>query len=434
MFYDDKNPIEPEYTPFSQTQEERFNGSYGTGSTCPPKTHGGLVAAVLLSCIFCGGLVGGILLTAGLQPTQNSVGTPNPSAGSSLVASTVPFETGTATEPATQSPLEPTGSGEDAELLISDTPHPVENVPQEGGLSLQAIYKKVRPSVVSITAAQATGQAYGSGIIMTDDGYIITNCHVVDGAYALTVRLDSGLEYEAQLIGKDSVSDLAVLRIQAENLTPAEFGDSDQAAAGDAVAAIGDPLGPELAGTMTDGIISAINRNLTVQGRKMTLLQTSAALNEGNSGGPLINCYGQVIGINTAKVGDYYSSAGVEGLGFAIPINTAKEVVDQLLETGYVPGRPSLGVTTTVLEFQYRIFYGLPEGLYVSEIEKGGEAWEAGLRAGDVITYVEGQAVASQDDLNAALGELSVGDQVEVVIYRNGHQYRTQLTLQEAGG
>lgn len=431
MFHDDKNPLEPEYTPFSQTQEERFNGFYETGNTRPPKNHGGWVAAALLACIFFGGLTGGAVLMNlnPAVPPQETEDVPQ-QADPTTPAATQPSES---TEPEPQI-LEATGAqDDDTELLISETPEAVANPLQSGGLSLQEIYRKVSPSVVSITASQADGSSYGSGIVMSQSGYIITNCHVVDDAYHLTVTLSDERVYDAQLVGKDSASDLAVLHIDGENLTAAEFGDSSQAQVGDAVAAIGDPLGIELRGTMTEGIISAINRNLTIQGRTLTLIQTTAALNESNSGGPLINCYGQVIGINTAKIGGYSSGTGVEGLGFAIPIHVAKEVIDQLIETGYVPGRPSLGVEITVPDLQYRLYFNVPDGLYVTDVDEGSNAWSAGLRSGDVILSVSGYRVTSEDDLTAALGGFSVGDTVNLILYRSGRQLTADVILQEAG-
>ena len=431
MFHDDKNPLEPEYTPFSQTQEERVNGFYETGNTRPPKNHGGWVAAALLACIFFGGLTGGAVLMNlnPAVPPQETEDVPQ-QADPTTLAATQPSES---TEPEPQI-LEATGAqDDDTELLISETPEAVANPLQSGGLSLQEIYRKVSPSVVSITASQADGSSYGSGIVMSQSGYIITNCHVVDDAYHLTVTLSDERVYDAQLVGKDSASDLAVLHIDGENLTAAEFGDSSQAQVGDAVAAIGDPLGIELRGTMTEGIISAINRNLTIQGRTLTLIQTTAALNEGNSGGPLINCYGQVIGINTAKIGGYSSGTGVEGLGFAIPIHVAKEVIDQLIETGYVPGRPSLGVEITVPDLQYRLYFNVPDGLYVTDVDEGSNAWSAGLRSGDVILSVSGYRVTSEDDLTAALGGFSVGDTVNLILYRSGRQLTADVILQEAG-
>ena len=209
-------------------------------------------------------------------------------------------------------------------------------IEEKDALSLQEIYQKMNPSVVSIVSTLRSGTATGTGIIMSENGYIITTHHVIEGAYQLAVLTYDDTQYTAELIGSDAISDLAVLKIEAEGLTAAEFGDSDALRVGDSVVAIGDPLGIQLRGTMTNGIISAINRDLTVEDRKMTLIQTNAALNNGNSGGPLINCYGQVIGINTMKMSSYYSSASVEGLGFAIPVSVAKPIIDELIENGYV--------------------------------------------------------------------------------------------------
>ena len=212
----------------------------------------------------------------------------------------------------------------------------------------------------------------------------------------------------------------------------AEFGDSTQTQVGDAVVAIGSPLGAELYGSMTDGIISAINRSLSIQGNELTLLQTTAALNKGNSGGPLINCYGQVIGITTAKISDYYTSAGVEGLGFAIPIHVAKDVVDQLIETGYIPGRPSLGVETVVLDLQDQLYFNLPNGLYITGVDEASNAWAVGIRPRDILLSVNGQGVTSQEELRIALSDFAVGDSVNVVIYRSGRQLTADILLQEA--
>ena len=415
MFHDDKGPLEPEYTPFPQTQEERFSGFYETGNIRPPKNHGGWVAAVLLTCIFLGGLAGGAILINlsehMQQETSPEVQSPTNPVTLTETQSSEPMET-------EQPILEATGPhGDDTELIISSASEAVPNIPQSGGLSLQEIYRKVSPSVVSITA---------------QSGYIITNCHVVNEAYHLLVTLSDGQEHDAQLVGKDSISDLAVLHIDATGLTAAEFGDSTQAQVGDAVVAIGDPLGTELRGTMTSGIISAINRNLTIQGHAFTLIQTTAALNKGNSGGPLINCYGQVIGINTAKIGDYYSSAGVEGLGFAIPVHIAKDVVDQLIETGYIPGRPSLGVETVVLDLQDRLYFNLPDGLYITSVDESSNSWAVGIRPRDLLISVNGQSVTSQEELAAALSSFSVGDSVNVIIYRSGRQLTADIVLQEA--
>lgn len=425
MFHDDQEPLEPEFSQVEPPEYRRDEGFYETGHISPQKHYTGFIAGMLMMFIFCGGLVGGMLLnmhSAALPEETQDTG--SRLLEDSFLAAAQPAMT--AETKAAQAVFQ--GSKDSDCLVIEKAPEAVQDMTQEGGLSLQEVYRKVSPSVVSITSSSASG----SGIIMSEKGYIITNCHVVSGGSDLRVILEDGRELEAQLVGKDSLSDLAVLHIECEGLTAAEFGDSDSIQVGDAVTAIGDPLGIELRGTMTEGIVSAINRNLTIQGRSLTLIQTTAALNEGNSGGPLINCYGQVIGINTAKIGSVYSSAGVEGLGFAIPINLAKEVVDQLVSLGYVPGRPSLGVETTVLSYEYQMWFGLPEGLYITSVPEGSPAWEAGLRERDVITYVDDQRITCEEDLTAALSTHSAGDSVSIVIFRNRRQYKGSLTLQEA--
>jgi serine protease Do len=185
---------------------------------------------------------------------------------------------------------------------------------------------------------------------------------------------------------------------------------------------------------MTNGIISAINRDLNVNGVEMTLIQTNAALNTGNSGGPLINCYGQVIGINTAKISGYYTSEAVEGLGFAIPIATVKEIVDELLENGYVSGRATLGVTVADMDELQRVYLGLPQGAYITGIDTTSNAYAAGVRYGDIIVSVNGTDITSTSDYTAALSSLSPGDSVELVVYRNGAMRTVQVVLQEQTG
>ena len=215
-------------------------------------------------------------------------------------------------------------------------------------------------------------------------------------------------------------------------MTPAEFGDSDALQVGDAVVAIGDPLGTQLLGTMTDGIISAINRDLAFDGRTLTLLQTNAALNSGNSGGPLINMQGQVIGVNTMKLSATYSATAVEGLGFAIPISTAKRIVDELLSSGYVAGRPAIGITGETVPMTARAYYRLPAGVYIRSIDKASDAYTRGLQPGDIITAFNGTSVTSMDDLNAVKNQCQAGDTVQLRIYRSGVSYELDLVLMDA--
>lgn len=298
-------------------------------------------------------------------------------------------------------------------------------------LSLQEIYEKMIPSVVSIVTNAGTG----TGIVMSEDGYLITNCHVIAQAQQISAMTWDETTYTAALVGSDEASDLAVLKIEPdEALIAAEFGDSDALRVGDTVVAIGDPLGVKLRGTMTNGIVSAINRNLMVNDREMTLIQTNAALNNGNSGGPLINCYGQVIGINTMKIGAFTDSAGVEGLGFAIPSSTVKEVAEQLISQGYVSGRPTLGLEGESLSSFDQYYYRLPAGLYITNVDRSSDAAAKGIEEGDILLSVNGTNVTTMDALNGAVYNLDVGDTVEVVIYRSGKQYRVSLTVTEDKG
>ena len=198
--------------------------------------------------------------------------------------------------------------------------------------------------------------------------------------------------------------------------------------------AIGDPLGVKFRGTYTDGIVSAINRDVDVDGRNMTLIQTNAALNAGNSGGPLINCYGQVVGINTMKIGDFASSAGVEGLGFAIPSVTVKQIVDQIISQGYVSGRPSLGLTgEAVLPF-YQYYNQMPAGLLITWVDPNSDAAQKGIVDGDVLISIDGLQVTSMDQVKSALYDHEAGQTVQAVIYRNRQQYLVDLVLSEDKG
>ena len=263
------------------------------------------------------------------EPEQAEQPIPSPSA-SAQTETAAPQQT-------TQQPTQGAyvGSGTKLNIVSSQESSDTTFSDEEDALCLQDIYSSVIDSVVSISSMTSSGTSSGTGIIMSQDGYVITNHHVITGALVISVLTNDNQEFEAALVGSDEMSDLAVLKIDARGLKAAEFGDSSKLRVGDSVVAIGDPLGVQLRGTMTNGIISAINRDLTVGDRTMTLIQTNAALNNGNSGGPLINCYGQVIGINTVKMSSYYSaSATVEGLGFAIPISVAKPIIDELIENG----------------------------------------------------------------------------------------------------
>ena len=398
---------------------------YGTGSTQPPKSRGGLVAVLLIAVIFLTGIVT-VLGILNIRLVKQ-MGMPMPTREPSISFSDAE------TRPLATDPSEPVLAADSFGMDLHSVPALPETAVQ-GQLTLQQIYQQSIPSVVSISCQIPGSTSTGTGVVLTADGFLVTNAHVVEDAHDIAVLLTDGRQFEAQVVGKDTVTDLAVLHIDADDLTPAVFGDSDQVMVGDGVVAIGDPLGIQLRGTMTDGIISAISRDLEVDGRVMTLLQTNAALNSGNSGGPLINLYGQVIGINTMKIGDYVSAAGAEGLGFAIPSATVKTIVDQLISQGYVSGRPLLGISGESLSPFYQHYYLLPAGLYVTRVEAGSPADLAGILPRDILLTLDDVPVSSQEDLDRLLMDRQVGDSVILTLYRAGQQGRVELTLTEDMG
>ena len=299
-------------------------------------------------------------------------------------------------------------------------------------LTLRELYERCIPSVVGITAMVPDGSGYfwGTGIILTEDGYIVTNTHILDGTDSVTVTLWDDRELEAKLVGADNVSDLAVLKVEAEGLTPAEFCGT-AVSVGDAVAALGNPLGEELRGTLTDGIISAINRDVSYNSHSMTLLQTNAAINVGNSGGPLLNMYGQVVGITNMKMMGTSAYSAIEGIGFAIPTSTIQEVVNQLLRNGRVTGRAAIGVTIGPIPEDAAAAYSLPDGLYVVSVAEGSDAAAKGLAEGDVITAIDGQGVTTTAQVGEIIAGLEVGDTITMTVYRNGETFDVEVALVE---
>ena len=411
-------------------------GKYETGRTRPPKSHNGLIAILLVVVIFLSGLVSflGVLnvrLFAELKAQP-----PEEEEPVSFVSDTEETQDvshlSDPTAPTAEHPEEPETHSDT--FLLNPSPDSVPNIPQEQGLSLQDIYEKSIGSVVSISCTGHGSASTGTGVVMTASGYLVTNAHVVEGAREITAILSDERQFPAVLVGADAISDLAVLHIDAEGLIPAEFGDSSALRVGDSVVAIGDPLGIELRGTMTNGIVSAINRDLHTGGRTLTLIQTNAALNSGNSGGPLINCYGQVIGINTLKIGVFTSDSGAEGLGFAIPSTTVKEIADQLITQGYVSGRPAIGITGESVSNFYQFYYNLPAGLYITSLDPESDAAKKGIEPGDILVSVADSRIITQEDLSAALTGREVGDTVRIIIFRSGRQYSADLTLHESKG
>lgn len=327
-------------------------------------------------------------------------------------------------------------TGEDSskapQMNIVSTPETPEGTLSDGGMTNESIAAKVSPSTVRIANYQSNSPygiaGEGTGIIMSADGYIVTNEHVVEGATGIQVTLSDNESYNAKLIGKDSLTDLAVIKLEADpmpKLVAAEFGDSDKLVLGERVLAIGNAGGSKFAGSVTGGMISGVDRQITTEsGSTITVLQTDTAINPGNSGGPLINKYGQVIGVNSAK----YTAANFEGIGFAIPINSAKPIVDDLISNGRVTGRARLGIET----YPYPItpviaqYMGLPtniSGVMVTNVDRGCDVFAKGIVTGDVIMTADGNAIESTQQLqNYIVSSKKPGDSIELSIYRPAAQ------------
>ena len=304
-------------------------------------------------------------------------------------------------------------------------------VPAGEEITLQELYRVCAPSIVGISGYKngKSGYNWGTGVVLSTDGLILTNTHVIAECDRAAVTLFDDSVYEAKLVGADSISDIAVLKIEAEGLVPAAFGDSTVLEVGDRVAAIGNPLGEEFRMTLTDGIISAIERGMNYKGHSMNLLQTNTAINEGNSGGPLFNMCGQVIGITNMKMMSSYSS--IEGIGFAIPSSTVVKLVNIIVREGSVTGRPSIGITVGAIPDEAREKYGLPGsgGLYISAVSEGSDAATKGLRTGDVILKVDGVEVSTTAEISAMKEELSVGDTMTFTIWRDGEVFDVEIML-----
>lgn len=332
------------------------------------------------------------------------------------------------------------------QLSLENRPAADEEEYTDGVLSTEEIAAKVRPSVVGIQTyrTEYPMQVYGtgSGIIMSEDGYIVTNAHVVSGATGgILVILDNNEEYEAEVVGIDEKTDVAVIKIDASNLTAAEFGNSDELVVGERIVAIGNPTGMNLAGSVTQGIVSGLKRLISVTNEEtnetieMEAIQVDAAINPGNSGGALINKYGQVVGINSSKM----SSTQIEGIGFAIPISTAKPIVDDLIAYGYVRGRVLLGITYYPVSDAVGAMSGYTPGLWVQSVREDMDAYAKGLRAGDIITQIDGQDVRDSATVKGILSAKKPGDSVELTVVQQSisgkiKTYTINVTLAEDKG
>ena len=319
----------------------------------------------------------------------------------------------------------------------------IEEKPEGESMDAQEVYDKVAPSTVTVTVRRDPDSekpdSTGTGIIATADGYIITNAHVVLHSKSVYVKVTTydGQEYDAVVVGSDRTTDLAVIKTNDYGFTPAQFGDADELSIGEWVLAIGNPGGERFSSSLTRGIISGLDREVGEYSENgMTYIQTDAAINPGNSGGPLVNMYGQVVGINSSKI----MTEGYEGMGFAIPVSTAKDIIDQLLAGGYVEGRVRLGIMGREIDGTMAMIYGLPQGFMISELPEDSAFAGTGAQVGDVITAIDGNEVASLSEISNLLLRYSPGDQVTVTLFRQndsgvgGEEIDVTITLLEDRG
>ena len=354
-----------------------------------------------------------------------------------LAAGVVGFGGGWLADNLTESGVLPSGSGLTIQKVINTASGATES--EGDAMTTEQIAEKTANSIVEITtevvktgsfAQQCIESGAGSGVIVSENGYIVTNNHVIDGASKITVTLKNGKSYTAKLIGTASpVVDVALLKIEESGLTPVVFGDSDSIKVGEKAVVIGNPLG-QLGGTVTDGIVSALNRDLTIDGVSMNLLQTNAAINPGNSGGGMFNSKGELIGLVVAKS----TGTEIEGLGFAIPVSQVTDVLDDLTQYGYVRGQIDLGMSLLdITSEQMAMMYGVNEtGVYVLSVNSGSSAESAGFQRGDRIVSINGTQVNTTDEINKALKSLSVGDTAKVKVSRGGQTGELSLKLEES--
>lgn len=350
------------------------------------------IALIVSLSLFFGGIGGGYLISETLSDTQ------------SLPTLETVLETNPTTESTTYNVVALNTLSSQSPLAIPDI------VAQTADTVVEITTEQV---VTNARMGQYVTEGAGSGVIITSDGYIITNNHVIEGSEKIKVTLRSGIEYEATLVGRDAENDIAVIKIDATALQYAVLGDSDALVVGELAVAIGNPLG-ELGGTVTEGIISALNRAIDIDGVSMNLLQTSAAISPGNSGGGLFNQYGELVGIVNAKS----SGSDVEGLGFAIPINTAKEIAEQLITYGYIPGRADLGFSVIAVDDAYtaRMYRLSQTGVYVYEVTNADS-----LVVGDRIVSINGTTIDSGETFSTTIDAYQAGDTLKITVSRNGN-------------
>ena len=405
------------------------DGVFGTGNTEPPKNHSSIIALLLILVIFLSGIISllsfmNIKLFQELNHQKQQEQVPSPMSFDHMDIR--PQDLADPTEFTEASRVQA-----DVSLNLNQSPQSVENVPEPGAMSWQEIYEKTCPSVITVVSTTKTDTLTGTGIILSERGYLVTTACIVSDAETITVTTQDGISYSALVVGADPVTDLAVLYVDAPGLIPAQFGDSTPLRVGDPVAAMGDPTGASLGTALTPGIISAINRDVRFLGKDISLIQSDVPLNAFSSGGPLVNCYGQVIGINTTHIPG--GEVG-EGTAFAIPSATVKDIVDQLIAYGYVSGRPTLGLAGESVTPFDQAYFNIPQGLYLNTVDPDSDAFRQGIAPGDILISLDGQPITGQKELDSYVNSLNIGDTVTAVIFMAGRERIITLTVTEYTG
>lgn len=410
---------------------ENSGQGYGNYGGRKRKGFAALIAIIMVICLVVGGVLTAYVIMPGIYPSLR---------GEEGLALTTPDTNG----------LQPDNGNADSNnnqgSLTTESPNiggQAPNIDYSNSPIIQ-IAKEVGPAVVGIAVSAdqpslgyGSGEqqeyGYGTGVIVSADGYIVTNNHVTTGSDSIKVTLFDGTEYPATLVGSDVTADLAVIKIDAKDLTVAALGNSESLQVGETVVAIGNPLGSELAGTVTSGIVSALNREIPSNNFSQKYIQTDAAINPGNSGGPLVNLAGEVVGINTLKstlagYDDYGMPIGAEGIGFAIPINTARPIIEQLITKGSVE-RPGIGITCLVDETNTYNPKGSPEGVTIVKVTSGGPADVAGIEPNDIVISVDGTVVKTVTELTGVIQSHKVGDVLNITVWRSGQEYKAKITV-----
>lgn len=409
--------------------QTHYEQSQQNGYTVPqplqkqPKKSGGKLAVGAVALVLVGALAGG-----GVSYLLSNSGDTEPAASASEESSTVATIGG-----------ETSAEEEQEDTVFHSTTIEITTNSKTTSMTPKDVYENYVNAVVAIanegTSTNIFGQvsataSSGSGMIISSDGYILTNNHVVEGAEKLTVTMTSGEEYEATLIGADSDNDVALIKIEGTDFPTVAIGSSDDIQVGDQLCAIGNPLG-ELTNTLTVGYVSALDREINENGIPINMFQTDCAINSGNSGGPIFDMNGNVVGVTTAKysTSSYSNSASIEGIGFCIPIDDAMDIVSDLLQYGYVRGRVSMGIMCQAIPSTVTQYYNLPAGIYVSTVQEGSAAENAGLKEGDIICALNGTEISSVTELKVLLKEYEPGDTVTLTVYQNESRQTVDMDI-----